>query len=318
VQTPAGLRTICAEMIKTLRITSVVAVILAGVFFVFPIFYGVRRDERIAKVLNSPGTIEQFRNAKGSNTKGTESRTSPLVQQAEAFASFLNPKPTAIKSSPTSKTPLLSRSLPATTPKFDVFATSYCPESPKLSLALIDEPGRGRRWVRQSSMVGHILIEEVKDGLVIAKSGDKTFEIMLKKGKSVEIPSVSAPSTPAGQSRSRPAVPTVRRTAPTIKRPATIPKESSESSDEDSRAEELISRLEDLKKTTAVPGGEERAARIAELIAKVKASREGTEDANESVSLVENSQQTSVSSGQEDEKLETTSKTDETPEKEPE
>lgn len=297
-------------------------VILAGVFFVFPVFYGVRRDDRIAKILNSPGTTEQFRNTKGDNTKGTESRTSPLVQQAEAFASFLNPKPSAIKTSPTSKTPLISRSLPATTPKFNVFATSYCPETPQLSLALIDEPGRGRRWVRQSSMVGHILIEEVKDGLVIAKSGDKIFEVAIKKGKATELPA-TASSTPVSQSRSRSALPTVRRTTPSITRPTTVSRQPSTSDDEDSRAEELINRLEDLKKTTAVPGGEDRAARIAELIAKVKATRGNAEDDQDSTSLIDNLQETSEDpdeseSTEKDDKITTSSKTTEPPEEDQE
>ncbi len=296
--------------------------ILAGVFFVFPVFYGVRRDERITKILNSPGTAEQFRNTKGDNTKGTESRTSPLVQQAEAFASFLNPKPAAIKTSPNTKTPVISRSLPATTPKFDVFATSYCPECPQLSLVLIDEPGKGRRWVRQSSTVGHILIEEVKDGLVIAKSGDKQFEITIKKGKTAELPAAIS-SAPASQSRTRSAVPTVGRTTPTITRPTTMPKKPSQNDDEGSRAEELISRLKDLQKTTEVPGGEERAARIAELIAKVKASQENTENVQDSTILSENQQEMSEDtnepeSAQKDDKLTTSSKTTVQPEEDTE
>jgi len=284
-------------MIKTLRITSVVAVILAGIFFVFPVFYGVRRDERVGKVLSSPGAAEQFRNTKGNNAKSTQSRTSPLVQQAESFASFLNPKPSVVKGSPKVTKTGSVPTLPATTPKFDVFATSYCAASPQLSLALIDEPGRGRRWVRQSSMVGHVLIEEVKDGLVVAKSGDKTFEVPLKKGKEAAVPAPMS-ATPASKNRTRAALPTVRRTSPGIIRTASVSPQPSKDDNEDSRAEELISRLKDLQKTTAVPGGEERAARIAELIAKVKSTRVSTEDAQRLTSLGEKLQDTSQDSNQ--------------------
>ncbi|MFH1717936.1 MAG: hypothetical protein ABIF19_11330 [Planctomycetota bacterium] len=277
-----------------MRITSVVAVILAGIFFVFPVLYGVRRDERIGKVLSSPGTAEQFRSAKGDNTKGTQNRTSPLVQQAEAFASFLNPKPAVMKTSPTVTKAGSPRILPATTPKFDVFATSYCPQSPQLSLALIDEPGRGRRWVRKSSMVGHVLIEEVKDGLVVVKSGDKTFEVPLKQTKETDLPKgKTAAAAATSQGRIKAALPTARRTYPSITRPPSGSPQPSESDDEDSRADELITRLEDLQKTTAVPGGEERAARIAELISKVKSTRVSTEDAQRLTSLGEKLQDTS-------------------------
>jgi len=293
-------------MIKTLRITSVVAVILAGVFFVFPVFYGVRRDERVGKVLSLPGATEQFRNTKGNSAKSTQNRTSPLVQQAETFAAILNPKVPVAKGSPKVTKTGSVRTLPATTPKFDVFATSYCAENPQLSLALIDEPGRGRRWVRQSGMVGHVLIEQVKDGLVVAKSGDKTFEVPLKTGKEAQLPTPVS-TTPTSPTRTRSAVPTVRRTSPAITRTRGVSAPASKDDNENSKAEELISRLKDLQKTTAVPGGEERAARIAELIAKVKSTRVSTEDAQRLTNLGEKLQDTSnanqSSSAPKDDKL---------------
>jgi len=72
-------------MIKTLRITSVVAAILAGVFFVFPVIYGVRSDERIDEFLKLPSVKEKFEDAADSKTKTGESRESPLVKQAVDF-----------------------------------------------------------------------------------------------------------------------------------------------------------------------------------------------------------------------------------------
>ncbi len=66
---------------------------------------------------------------------------------------------------------------PAVTPKFKVLGTSYYKGRPELSLALIDEPGKGLHWVRQSSKVGHLLIEQVKDGIVVFKDGKSTFEL---------------------------------------------------------------------------------------------------------------------------------------------
>ena len=48
------------NMIKTLRITSVVAAILAVILFIFPVVFGGRSDERIEGFLNSPSVIEKF------------------------------------------------------------------------------------------------------------------------------------------------------------------------------------------------------------------------------------------------------------------
>ena len=58
------LRTLQTDMIKTLRITGVVAVILAVVliyFFVVPMISEVGDDARVEKVLDSPGVIELFK-----------------------------------------------------------------------------------------------------------------------------------------------------------------------------------------------------------------------------------------------------------------
>ena len=50
-------------MIKTLRITSVVAVVLAVVFLVFPAIFGFRSGKEVEEFLNSPGAIEKFKEA---------------------------------------------------------------------------------------------------------------------------------------------------------------------------------------------------------------------------------------------------------------
>ena len=151
-------------MIQTLRITSVVAAILAGIFFVFPVIYGVRSDESVDKFLQTQSVKEKFENAADIKAKKGDNRVSPLVEQADAFALYLNPVKQPVRTiSKGVKTPNITSNINVT-PKFKVYATSFYPENPQLSQALIDEPGKGRFWVRQSSMVGHLLVEQVKDG----------------------------------------------------------------------------------------------------------------------------------------------------------
>ena len=136
-------------MINTLRITSVVAAILAGISFVFLVIYGVPSDERIDEFLKQPSVKEKFEDVSDNKAKAGESRVSPLVEQAEAFALYLNPlKPTVQKTSTGPKTTSIASKV-SVTPKFKVFGTIYCPGNPELSQVLIDEPGRERRWIRQ-------------------------------------------------------------------------------------------------------------------------------------------------------------------------
>jgi len=168
-----------ANMIKTLRITSIIAVVLAVVFFVLPAVFGVRGDEQIEQFLNSAGVIEKFNEARGDRVKDSRHEVSPLVKQAEAFGLYLNPPPKPKTES------LASRSKPrpkgSVSAKFKLVGTSRYALHPELSLALIDEPGKGLRWLRQSSKVGHLIIEQVKDGLVVVRDGEKTFELVAER-----------------------------------------------------------------------------------------------------------------------------------------
>ncbi|MHC4367643.1 MAG: hypothetical protein ACYSW8_08510, partial [Planctomycetota bacterium] len=182
-----------------------------------------------------------------------------------------------------------------TTPKFQVFATTYFEGNPELSQALIDEPGKGRHWVRQSSMVGHLLIEQVKDGVVIVSNSEESFELEVEKISKTSLPK-GKPATSKGARTSS----SYRRTSPTLNRTAassaktpsvgiasktpqpragTIPSE---------KADELVNRLRDLQrssrsdKTNSALNGEERAARIEELINKFKSPRASNGDAERS------------------------------------
>jgi hypothetical protein len=165
-------------MIKTLRITSVAAAVLAAVFLVFPAVFGIRGDKQREQLLNSAGAIEQFKDAKGGKFDNKGRETSPLVKQAEAFALYLNPppKPTA-ESSASSGEPRPK----SVSPKFKLVGTSRHELQPEMSLALIDEPGKGLHWVRPSSKVGHLIIEQVRDGVVVVRDGASTFELVAER-----------------------------------------------------------------------------------------------------------------------------------------
>jgi len=170
-------------MIKILQITGFIAVIWAAVLTVLPAVFGVRGDQDIEKFLNSPRVIEEFDKTAGKKTREVDSEISPLVKQAQAFALYLNPPP-----KPQPKTPAAAPKSAEFIPKpeqvsvkFDLIGTSFFALHPELSLALIDEPGKGLRWVRQSAKVGHLIIEQIKDGLVVIRDGERTFELTPKR-----------------------------------------------------------------------------------------------------------------------------------------
>ena len=170
-------------MIKTLRITTVLAALLAAGFFAFPVVFGYRGDEQIEQFLKSPGAIERFNKAKGAKVSKSKNQVSPLVKQAVGFGLYLNPPPApvSIKRPPTVRKPTPSSvpELPkAFSAKFTLIGTSYYSARPERSLAYIDEPGKGLHWVRQGSKVAHLLIEQVKDGSIVVKDRDKSVTLV--------------------------------------------------------------------------------------------------------------------------------------------
>ena len=167
-------------MIKTLQITGIAAAV-AAVFLVFPVVFGVRGDEQIEKFLKSTSAIEEFGKANGEKGTKTNNQTSPLVKQAKAFAMYLNP-PVRQESVTKAREAGAGRPRPlVVSVKFKLIGTSLYESNPEFSLALIDEPGTGLRWVRQSSVVGRLTVEQIKDGVVVIRDGEKTFELAAER-----------------------------------------------------------------------------------------------------------------------------------------
>jgi len=267
-------------MIKTLRITSFLAAILAIILFVTLVVYGVNKDEDIEKYLNSPDVVTQFKTAKGSRARANDNQISPLVQQAQAFSSILNPpKPReTARAQPGGRKPNVAAE-PAVKPHFTLKGTIVYEAKPELSMVLIDEPGKGTHWVRQSTMVGHLLIEDVKDGLVVVKSSEGTYKLEIEEklttsstSKPSSVPNRSTPTrtirtTTSPPTRQQPYKPTPRQKIinPTDRsQPTTI-----NSSDRSAELEDLAEKLRSLQTDSdgvSGPTNEEKAELIENLL----------------------------------------------------
>ncbi len=299
-------------MIKTLRITSIVAAVLAVivlVFFVFPVVFGVRSDEDLEESLNSPGVIEKFNKTVGNKAKTGQDEISPLVQQAGAFALYLNPPPAKTPRIAAGRTAGITHG-PAVPPKFKVVGTSYYKDRPELSMALIDEPGKGLHWYRQSSEVGHFIIEQVKDGIVVFNDGKGTFEqkaeqkqeLSLLEGDSAassqtgassqaDVSSrtsasskVGVSSRARGEAGSKATLPVSSRAGTSIagaKSRAPRPRGGAE----DAEIQELVERLRQIQrsfksdKAGSGPSAQEKAAMMEKVISEFKSSRLSAKEA---------------------------------------
>ena len=277
-------------MIKALRITSVLAAVLAVVFVVAPVVVGVRNDEGIEKSLNSPSVVEKFKKTVGNKAKTSKDETSPLVKQAESFALYLNPpKPKVSKTVKDGKT--FARA-PVVTPKFKVVGISYNNSHPESSIALIDEPGKGMHWVRQSDKIGHLIVEQIKDGIIVVDNGGRTSEMKaeqkqepsLLEGDPVvsNIPSKAkdVPSR-AGFKSSKPTLPALKKSggtrfiggSPLAGKKSISPRKTFE----EAESRKLMEQLREIQRSANKDGSglsqEERAEMIEKIISQYKASR---------------------------------------------
>jgi len=174
-------------MIRTLRITSVVAGLLAVGLLAFFSVSGVRGDQEVDRLLKSPTVIEQFAQDKGKPSAAGANPMSRLVEVARDFANVINPPPplAPVGTGPTGN---LARGEsirpPQVSAKFKLLATSYSALDPNLSMALIDLPAGERRqfWVRMGQSVERETwrILQIKDGAMVYGDGQQTQEIAVE------------------------------------------------------------------------------------------------------------------------------------------
>jgi len=257
-------------MIKTLQISSILAVVVAAVLFVSSVVFGVHKDAEVEAFLKSPSIKDKFTETMGGAVKRPSDQSSPLVENAERFASIMNPpKPVAPERPAAPTTPAVAKAVePASvSAKFRVLGISYCEADPNTSLVFIDEPGKGLHWVRQGSDVMHLTIEEVKDGRIVVRDAqgasemvveDRPITVSLLEGASGGAAAAVAPGS------SRPPIPPAAGSAYTgIPPRASIPPRTNDGRRPPVSVGSLKSRL-----------SEEENARLAALGDRLKAMQE--------------------------------------------
>ena len=278
-------------MIRTLRITSILAVALAIVLVVFSVVFGVRTDTEVVKLLDEPNIIEKFNKSAGNKTTRGDNEVSPLVKQAGSFALYLNPPKSKAPRPVKGRTGAVKRP-PAATPKFKVIATSYYKGRPELSIAMIDEPGKGHSWVRQGGKVGHLFVEQIKDGVVVVKDGNGTFELiaeekpyvsLLEGAQSVGSKAAVTPATAKTGTKSSTSAPvkSPAYSGRAVSRATKLPKapQVRKTDKEESAMAELAEKLAQLQRTFKSERGgsgytaQEKAAMMNTLIEDFKARR---------------------------------------------
>jgi len=171
-------------MIRVLQTFSVVSLTAAIAVFVFCVIQWTRGRPEI-ELGREHSIVEEFKQRGGESSKGSQQVVSPLVKQAKDFASYLDPpeppKPVhAHISRPAVNRSVMTVKRPKTTPQFTLLATSYYRAMPEESLALVSEPGREARWIKQGDRLGHFILAKIERGMIVYRDGDRLREMAVK------------------------------------------------------------------------------------------------------------------------------------------
>ncbi len=173
-------------MARFLYLLSILALLASCGVFARCAALWVCPDAELEKIRDQPGVAMVFRAQLESRGEGTEEQTSPLVAQAQELASYLDPPVKTAMDQTAEPAPRLpsGESLvvhpAAPSLSFVLHGTSYCPDQPGRSMALIAEPGSSEadgRWVKEGDQLGHFVVHEIRKGTVVFRSGGDLREL---------------------------------------------------------------------------------------------------------------------------------------------
>ncbi len=169
---------------KGLRIGNVVfPVFLILVIAVMSWALHVKPDPDVQRLLSSTPVAERLHPYRARFATVDNPKESPLVIQATAFARLINPpKPIKPSDSQTVKQTDSPPPKPSqSSPKFTLHATTVYPSEPHKSMALICEPGLGFQWVKPGARIEHLVIDQIRTGMIVYRDGERLGEVAMDK-----------------------------------------------------------------------------------------------------------------------------------------
>ncbi len=153
-------------------------------FVVFIASRGMQGNSDVEKFLASAGIAEQLRGSISAKMSDS-GQDSPLIRQAKAFALRIDPPPAKAAAAPQERprNPVLPPrpKVKKVATDFTLLGTSSHLEDETESLALINEVGKGLRWVKQGQRVGRLLIESIGSGAILINDGGNTYELAVQR-----------------------------------------------------------------------------------------------------------------------------------------
>ena len=148
-------------------------------------------DPELDELRSRPGVMEVFQQQEDQRARDAEAVTSPLLTQAGTLADYLDP-PVPVMAEGAAEPNAGEIGLPSlakepVSPKaasaaFRVVAVSCYPQRPERSMALIEPTiGGDAKWVKEGTPVGHFVVHEIRQGLVVLRNGEQRCELTVER-----------------------------------------------------------------------------------------------------------------------------------------
>ena len=123
-----------------------------------------------------------------------QAAASPLLEEAEALARYLNPPkppPRQETSLPTvgatHASPVPVPRPPSPAPQFRILAISYYRSNPEKSLAMIWDATKGGYWIKKGDRLGHFVVERIEKEAILYRDGDQLRQMAVAVKQSVPL-----------------------------------------------------------------------------------------------------------------------------------
>jgi hypothetical protein len=174
-------------MVKVLRIFCFLIFLSAGAVLALCVHDLGRVDPEVQRICEQPSVLQRYKELHNQQDTLTE-KDSPLVVQTQAFAAYLNGPVVQEKKEVIAtgrKPPLNIAKAPKVqvvpSAKFKLEGTSYYPNRPERSIALIAEPGstdENQRWVKEGERLGRFVIHKIRCGVVVYRDENEQLHEM--------------------------------------------------------------------------------------------------------------------------------------------
>ena len=162
-------------MVNTLRITSIVAGILAVALLSFSTVFGIQKDvdPEVVALLQTPSARDVFKKTHGEQQPVAKNQKPSLVVEAEKYTAVPpTPRPKTEPRQIAGRPPVPRKPPTPVTAKFDLLATSFFPADPNQSCAMVKETGGHYRWLNIGDSIGHQVVKDIQDGKLILQQAN--------------------------------------------------------------------------------------------------------------------------------------------------